>query len=102
MDNLQKFAVLTSEKNEELINVLLDEAENFVLSYTNRKIIPKILEGSVLQIAIVKYNRLGTEGEQSRSQGNISLSYDELPDDIKAALNNCRLAKVNGHAFEKA
>ena len=36
-EDIKKLKILTGEKNEELLSVLLDEAEAFVLSYTNRK-----------------------------------------------------------------
>ena len=35
-EDIKELKILTGEKNEDLLSVLLDEAEAFVLSYTNR------------------------------------------------------------------
>lgn len=36
MDNFEKLKVLTGEKDGVLLQILLDDAEQFVLSYTQR------------------------------------------------------------------
>ena len=51
---------------------LLEDAESFVLGYTNRtKLIPP-LEKPVRDLAVIALNRIGTEGENSRSEGGES------------------------------
>lgn len=66
-EDIKKLKILTGEKNEELLSVLLDEAEAFVLSYTNRTQLRTGLEKAVRDLAVIALNRMGTEGEKSRS-----------------------------------
>lgn len=52
-----------------LLGQLIDDAAEQALNYTNRT---QVVDGMVKPIgdlAIVFYNRLGTEGEKSRSEG---------------------------------
>lgn len=60
-EDIKKLKILTGEKNEELLSVLLDEAEAFVLSYTNRKQLRTGLEKAVRDLAVIALNRMGTE-----------------------------------------
>ena len=47
------------------------------------------------KIAVIKLNRMGTEGLASQSYSGVSESYiDGYPDDIKALLNRKRKLKV--------
>lgn len=47
------------------------------------------------ELAIVYYNRLGSEGESSRSEGGVSVSYStDIPENIKKRLNSYRRLKA--------
>ncbi|WP_195397872.1 phage head-tail connector protein [Holdemania sp. 1001302B_160321_E10] len=93
-------AALTGCKSTDLIAIILEAAEQTILSLTNRtKLIPP-LEVARRDLAVVMINRLGTEGESSRSEGGISVSFEEMPKAIQAAIETYRLARVCGHAFE--
>lgn len=53
------------------------------------------LELIAQQIAVIKLNRIGTEGAASQSFSGVSESYiNGYPAEIKAALNRKRLIKV--------
>lgn len=84
----------------EMVNQLVDDAEEYILAYTNRTEIPKQLVKTVGDLAILAYNRLGNEGESSRSEGGESYSFDDAPKHIYSVLNKFRLARCGGHAFE--
>lgn len=92
---------LTGEKDTELIQILLDDAESFVLAYTNRTKIPEQLKKTVRDLAVIAYHRRGTEGEKGRSEGGESYTFDDAPKQIYDVLNRYRLARVGGHVFEK-
>ena len=51
-------------------------------------------------LALIAYNRRGTEGEKSRSEGGESYSFDDAPKQIYDILNRYRLARVGGKAYE--
>lgn len=65
-----------------------------VESYCNRDA-DAALEMIAEEIAVIKLNRINTEGVASQSYSGVSESYiDGYPDNIKAALNRKRKIKV--------
>lgn len=101
MTELEKLKKLTGESDEELLSLLLEDAELFVLTYTNRTELPEALEKTVRDLAVIALNRMGTEGESSRSEAGESYSFDNAPKNIYDAMNRYRLARVAGYALEK-
>lgn len=92
---------LTGESDEELLSLLLIMAEEKLLELTNRtKMIPK-LTAAKRDWAVIAYNRLGMEGEGSRSQGGISSAFIDIPEDIAGAIKAARIARVGGKVHEK-
>lgn len=100
MTEIQKLKLLTGEQDDTLLQLLLDEAEAFILAYTNRTKLVTGLEKSVRDLAVIALNRMGTEGESSRSEGGESYSFDNAPKEIYDVLNRYRLARVGGVAHE--
>lgn len=98
--DIERVQTLTGEKDEDLIEVLLDDAEAFVLSYTNRTRLKTGLEKAVRDLAVIALNRMGTEGEKSRSEGGESYTFDDAPKQIYDTLNRYRLARVGGKTYE--
>lgn len=84
----------TDTLKDDLLNMLLEDAGNEILDYTNRDALIAKVEGLQRELAITYYNRQGSEGESSRSEGGISVSYSiEIPASIKSRLNAFRLLK---------
>ena len=92
MTALEKLLVLLGEPPESdkgTVEVVLSMAEDAVLDYLGRDTIPQGAESIVIKLAVIYYNRLGNEGENSRSEGGISQSFcTDSPDDIKRQLQN--------------
>ena len=101
MEQLEKIKLLTGESNEGLLSLLLEEAENRILVYTNRKKMPKGLLTIQLDMAVIAYNKLGSEGATSHSEGGISVSFEEMPKSVYEMLNKYRLARVGGAVYEE-
>lgn len=99
-DNLAKLKVLTGESDDKLLSLLLSDAEEYVLAYTCRTHLIPQLEKPVRDLALIAYNRLGTEGETGRSEGGGSYSFDNAPKHIYDVLNRYRLARIGGKAYE--
>lgn len=91
---------LTGENDYCLLEILLKDAESFVLSYTNRTLLIPALEKPVRDLAVIALNRMGTEGETGRSEGGESYSFDSAPKHIYDVLNRHRLARVGGKRYE--
>lgn len=101
MTDVEMLKKLTAEKDEDLLQTLLTMAEEKVLSLTNRSRMIYPLKPAVRDWAIVAYNRMGMEGETSRSEGGISSAFAEIPKDIEEAIKRYRLGRVSGRAYEK-
>lgn len=100
MCDVDKLRLLTGEHDEILLSLLLEEAREYVLSYTRRtKLVPG-LEKSVRDLAVIAYNRMGTEGESSRSGGGESYSFDSAPKQIYDVLDQYRLVRIGGKTYE--
>lgn len=102
MTPVEKLKKLTKESDEELLSLLLETAEDIILELTNRKTLPERLTSIKIKLAVIAYNRMGTEGETLRSEGGISSAFSDLPEDILKAIKNNRLARVGGKIYEKA
>ena len=96
MTEIEKLKLLTGEGDDKmnLLSLLLSDAEEFVLCYTNRTVLPDGLKKTVRDLAVIAYNRLGTEGETGRSEGGESYSFDTAPKQIYDVLDQYRLVGV--------
>lgn len=101
MNDLEMLKKITGESDEELLSSLLQMAEEEILSLTNRSKITEKLKPAVRKWALIAYNRRGTEGESSRSEGGISSAFVEIPKEIADVIKSNRLGRVSGHAYEK-
>ena len=100
MTDIEKMKKLTGESDDILLSLLLEEATAFVLSYTGRTKIVTGLEKAVRDLAVIALNRMGTEGEASRSGGGESYSFDNAPKHIYDTLDRYRLARIGGRTYE--
>ena len=100
MNDIERLKKLTGESDDELLSLLLDDATDFVLSYTGRTRIVTGLEKAVRDLAVIALNRMGTEGESSRSGGGESYSFDNAPKHIYDTLDRYRLARIGGKTYE--
>lgn len=100
MNDIERLKKLTGESDDELLSLLLDDATDFVLSYTGRTRIVTGLEKAVRDLAVIALNRMGTEGESSRSGGGESYSFDAAPKHIYDTLDRYRLASIGGRTYE--
>ena len=95
MDQLTNIKIRTNEDDVILLNQLLEDAEAEILDYCNRDILLPRMLGLQRELAVIYYNRLGSEGESSRSEGGVSVSYStDIPKNIKRRLNSYRRLKA--------
>ena len=99
-EELQKFirhlGKTDANENEKLVlGYFYDDAVNEALNYCNRDDVVIGMATSIRDLAKIRYNQEGAEGESSRSEGGVSQSYEEgIPRKIRSVLNRYRLAKV--------
>lgn len=100
MTELEKLKKLTGEKDDELLQILMEDATAWVLAYTNRTRLVSGLDKTVRDLAVIALNRMGTEGEAARTGSGESYTFDDAPRQIYDVLNRYRLARVGGVAHE--
>ena len=100
MTELEKLKKLTGEKDEELLQILVEDATAWVLAYTNRTRLVSGLDKTVRDLAVIALNRMGTEGEAARTGSGESYTFSDAPRQIYDVLNRYRLARVGGVAHE--
>lgn len=92
---VEKLQLRLNEEDTELLEQLLEDAEAEILDYCNRDVLLPRMLGLQRELAIVYYNRLGSEGESSRSEGGVSVSYStDIPENIKRRLSSYRRLKA--------
>lgn len=100
MTELEKLKKLTGEKDDELLQILVEDATAWVLAYTNRTRLVSGLDKTVRDLAVIALNRMGTEGEAARTGSGESYTFSDATRQIYDVLNRYRLARVGGVAHE--
>lgn len=78
-----------------ILNYLIVQAQCDFKAYCNRTDVPAGTDDIIIQMVLVKWNRLGAEGLGSESFSGVSNNYiDGYPANITAALNNYRKMKI--------
>lgn len=80
--------------SDELLMSLLEGAEETILSLTNRTALPRHLNGLQARLAVVRYNRLGMEGEKTRQEGSLRVETQDIPGDMLREICAWRVARV--------
>lgn len=94
LEDLKLLLGILNDQKDEVLELLIRQATFEVKSYTNRDDVAN-LKDLILQIAIIKYNRMGTEGLASESYSGSSYSYiDTYPDNIIKHLKRMRRLKT--------
>ena len=62
--------------NDELINEIIELTKDKILNYINKSELPNELEFVLVELAIQRYNRIGSEGISSESVDGKSVSYE--------------------------
>ena len=92
---VEKLKARLNEEDTALLEQLLEDAEAEILDYCNRDVLLPRMLGLQRELAIIYYNRLGSEGESSRSEGGVAVSYStDIPENIKRRLNSYRRLKA--------
>lgn len=100
MDEVERLRILTGESNSELLSLLLEDAKQDVLAHTNRTEVIPAMEKPIRDLALIAYNRMGTEGEAKRQAAGESYEFDNDQKRIYEKLNRYRLARVGGRTYE--
>ena len=95
LDKLKRRLRIADTEQDALLEDLITDAAAFAVGYTGRETLPEGGAGAVIvELAVISYNRLGTEGQAAHAEGSVSIRVDGLPAMLKAQLDGMRIAKV--------
>ncbi|OPF51544.1 hypothetical protein BH721_01355 [Clostridium baratii] len=91
LEKIKRRSSAAKNESDELLNDLIDETQEEIKEFTHREDITPSLEGSLIELVVIKCNRLGTEGISSESFSGVSTSYlNGFPKNIEKKLRKCR------------
>ena len=90
---------LSDDSQDDLLKMLIEESLEEIAAYTNRDIVAlqamPVGRSAAVKVAVVKYNRRGTEGMKSQSFAGSNESFIEgMTAEVRTQLNSLRRAKV--------
>lgn len=94
---LQRLGVTPDTTESRMVDDLYDDAVAAVLDFTHRDQMIGNMPTYAKQLTVVAYNRLDTEGETERVEGNVSRYFvTDIPEEIQKPLRRYRLASLRG------
>ena len=102
MSDLEYLKIMTGCDNTALLAALIEEAELRILAITGRTLLIQALVPAVRELALCAYNRMGSEGMSTRSDGEVGISsaFEDIPKTVEQAVARYRLARVGGAYHE--
>ena len=80
--------------DDSICMTMLDEASLDFEAYTNRPDPGRQADSVIVEIACIKLNMLGAEGSSSASEGDVSRSWDALPESLRVRMDRWRRPMV--------
>ena len=95
LEKVKMLLNISDESKDALLIELIDNAREFILNYTNNESALESLTGTLAQMVIYDYNRMGTEGLTSENYSGVSFGYAPgYSDDIMKQLKRYRKVRV--------
>ena len=69
--------LLQINDNDELIYEIVEITKSKILNYINKEELPKELEFILVEMAVSRFNKIGSEGFSSESTDGKSISYED-------------------------
>ena len=91
--------LLGISENDELVHEIIELTKDKILNYINKTELPYELEFVLVELAIKRYNRIGSEGIASESVDGKSVSYENDFEGYKHYLDDYMGKKNNSRKF---
>lgn len=89
IDDLKVLLGITDTTQDALLNLLLSKATTKFQNYCHRTDIPDNAQSSIVDYAIILYNRRGSEGLNSESYSGVNNNFETgIPQTIKTEWND--------------
>lgn len=95
-DRLKRRLNITDNSKDELLEDIIEGVKDYIVNYCNRDgtdDIPSTLNSTIIKMAVIDYNRLGTEGLTSESYAGASYNYEGYPNEIMRELIHERIMR---------
>lgn len=79
---------ITDNDNEELLREIIDITKSKILNYIDNTELPNELEFVLVELAVQRYNRIGSEGIASENVDGKSVSYESDFESYKSYLDD--------------
>ena len=80
--------LLGISENDELVHEIIELTKDKILNYINKTELPFELEFVLVELAIKRYNRIGSEGIASESVDGKNVSYEDNFESCKQYLDD--------------
>ena len=91
--------LLGISENDELVHEIIELTKDKILNYINKTELPYELEFVLVELAIKRYNRIGSEGISSESIDGKSVSYEDDFESYKHHLDDYMIRNSNSKGF---
>lgn len=88
LDRVKVLLGITNNDNEELLREIIDITESKILNYIDKTELPNELEFVLVELAVQRYNRIGSEGIASENVDGKSVSYESDFESYKSYLDD--------------
>ena len=92
--------LLQINDNDELIYEIVEITKEKILNYINKEELPKELEFILVDMAISRFNKIGSEGFASESTDGKSISYEDDFENYKQYLDDYLLKTGQNKGFK--
>ena len=93
--------LLQINDNDELIYEITEITKEKILNYINEKELPKELEFILIELAIERFNKIGSEGIASESIDGKNVSYDDSFENYKVYLDDYIFRNNKNKGFKR-
>lgn len=80
--------------SDALLQSLLCDAAALIRALTWRDQVPEGLENAQLRLAVIFFNRMGMEGENEHTEGDVRRAAQDLPEALRREIFSYRLART--------
>ena len=91
--------LLQIQDNDELIYEIIEITKEKILNYIDKEELPKELEFILVEMAVSRFNKIGSEGFSSESTDGKSISYEDDFENYKQDLKDYMNKKNNSRGF---
>lgn len=95
LERIKLLLNISDESKDALLGELIDNATEFVRNFINNDAALDNLTGTIINMVLYDYNRMGTEGLTSENYSGVSFGYASgYSDDIMKQLKRYRKVRV--------